>query len=255
MPGSAAIITGGAMSADLAAIERAAIKAWPALETAPIEGWLWRFSSGGSQRANSVATVGTVTDPEAAIAEAERRYRARGAPPQFLVTDAAFPSDLDRRLAARGYRVNDLCTVLVREVRRGAASPAGVEMTDAPTPDWLEVYLSCISESRRPVAPRIVAGIPGPRVFCTARHRGEAISTALGCALDGVVVAECVATRADRRRLGGAEAVMSGVEAWAATIGARTLALGAVAANAPAQALYARIGYRRAGHYRMRIKD
>src|SRR3569623_760018 len=42
---------------DLRAIERLHVRAWPALETANIDGWLWRRSGGGSNRANSVATV------------------------------------------------------------------------------------------------------------------------------------------------------------------------------------------------------
>jgi N-acetylglutamate synthase len=42
---------------DLRRIERLHVRAWPAFETAEIDGWLWRYSGGGSQRANSVSTV------------------------------------------------------------------------------------------------------------------------------------------------------------------------------------------------------
>jgi hypothetical protein len=38
-------------------MERAHVFAWPALRTAVIDGWLWRASGGGSQRANSVSTI------------------------------------------------------------------------------------------------------------------------------------------------------------------------------------------------------
>ena len=41
----------------LVAIERAAVAAWPALQTADVDGWLWRYSGGGSQRANSVSAL------------------------------------------------------------------------------------------------------------------------------------------------------------------------------------------------------
>ena len=68
----------------LLAIEQAAVRSWPALETAGIDGWLWRHASGGSLRANSVAALAfTGASVGAAIAEAERRYRARGAPCRF----------------------------------------------------------------------------------------------------------------------------------------------------------------------------
>src|SRR5690606_8256407 len=39
----------------LLAIEGAAVRAWPAGETREVDGWLWRYSGGGSQRANSVS--------------------------------------------------------------------------------------------------------------------------------------------------------------------------------------------------------
>jgi len=46
-------------------MERAHVQAWPALHTARIDGWLWRASGGGSQRANSVSTIDfTGTDPQ-----------------------------------------------------------------------------------------------------------------------------------------------------------------------------------------------
>src|ERR1700734_1637215 len=38
-------------------LERLHVRAWPAGETARLDGWLWRWSGGASQRANSVATI------------------------------------------------------------------------------------------------------------------------------------------------------------------------------------------------------
>ncbi len=64
------------------------------------------------------------------------------------------------------------------------------------------------------------------------------ISTGL-CVADGAfAVVECMATRTQARRQGGADAVLAAIEAWAAARGVRTLALQVVAANAPALALY-----------------
>src|SRR5947207_3058700 len=120
----------------LLAIERAAVAAWPALETADIDGWLWRYSGGGSQRANSVSAL---------------------------------------------------------------AFQGGVA--------------------------------------------------------EGVAIAECVMTRADRRRGGAASRVMRVLEAWGAREGATIAALQAVAANEPAQGLYAKLAYARVGGYHYRVLD
>ena len=84
---------------------------------------------------------------------------------------------------------------------------------------------------------------------------GEPAAAALGVVANGVVIAECVMTRADLRRIGGASRVMLALEAWGARQGATIAALQAVTANAPAQALYAKLAYARAGGYHYRVLD
>jgi len=239
----------------IAAIERAAVRAWPALETADIEGWLWRHTGGGSQRANSVSPLAfTGADPKAAIAEVERRYRERGARPMFQVCDINVPADLDARLAARGYRLQEPCTTLAKEIAP-REPPAEVETTTVAGEDWLSVYLAGISEDRRPIAPKILAGVPAPRAFFLLRQDGRPMSAALGVVAHGVVVAECVATLAAARRRGGSVRVMAALEAWGAKQGAGIAALQAVAANEAAQALYAKLDYTRVGRYHYRVLD
>jgi N-acetylglutamate synthase len=236
-------------------IEKAAVRAWPALETADVDGWLWRYAGGGSQRANSVSPlVFTGRDVEAAIAEVERRYRARGAPPMFQVCEVNAPADLDDRLARRGYRVHERCTTLAKEIAP-TEPPADVEIAPAVGEAWLSVYLPGVTESRRHIAPAILAGVPTPRAFFLLRCDGEPMSAALGVVAHGVVVAECVATRAEFRREGGSARIMAALEAWGANEGATVAALQAVAENAPAQALYAKLDYLKVGGYHYRVLD
>ena len=107
----------------LLAIEQAAVRSWPALETADIEGWLWGFASGGSLRANSVAALafgGSSVD--VALAEAERRYRARNAPCRFTITEVNEPSDLDCRLAALGYVRSEDHVTMAKAVAAGSGA-------------------------------------------------------------------------------------------------------------------------------------
>jgi N-acetylglutamate synthase len=239
----------------LFAIERAAVRAWPAMETGRIDGWLWRYSGGGSQRANSVSPLDfTGANPEAAIDEAERRYRARGNAPMFQVCDVSAPTDLESRLEARGYRVQEPCTTLAKEIAPRALPP-DVEIAPAVSEAWLSVYLAGISESRRGMAPLILARVPAPRALLLLRLDGEPASAALGVVAHGVVVAECVATLAKFRRRGASARVMAALEAWGAQEGATVAALQAVAANAPAQALYASLDYRRVSGYHYRVLD
>ena len=85
-------------------IEMAAVRGWPALLTAEIDGWLWRHTSGGSVRANSVATLTfTGTDVDVSLAAVEAQSHQVEAPACFTISDVSVPADLDQRLAARGY--------------------------------------------------------------------------------------------------------------------------------------------------------
>ena len=243
---------------ELLAIEQAAVAAWPALETADIDGWLWRYSGGGSQRANSVSPlVFRGTDVGRAIATAEARYRARGAAAMFQICDINVPADLDRRLEQRGYRLQELCTCLAKRISPapGGRIDADVDVAEVPSEAWLSVYCAGITLSRRGLAPKILAGVPAPRAFLLLRDKGEPMATALCVVAHGVAIAECVSTRADRRRIGAASCVMQALEAWGARHGASIAALQAVAANAPAQGLYAKLAYARVGGYHYRVLD
>jgi GNAT superfamily N-acetyltransferase len=240
----------------LADIERAGVSAWPALATERLGGWLWRYSAGGSQRANAIACLDPPDrDVEAAIDRVEALYARAGAPPQFQVTAVSVPDDLDRRLAARGYRVNDPCWILAKAIGPGGGMPADVCVLGEPVADWLDVYTSAITPDRRRTAPRILAGVPGPRAFLLAGIGGRPVATAL-CVIAGeVAIAECVATRAEARRQGAGARVMRAAETWAAAQGARILALGMTQANIAGRALYEGLGMRRLAPYHMRIRD
>lgn len=237
-------------------IEAAGVHAWPALEVAPLQGWLWRYSDGGSQRANSVSALSFIgSDVEAAIDEAERLYTARGKGTMFQVSTVSAPGDLDERLAARDYRINDPCITLVKGIAADAVMPDGVEYFTSATSEWFDCYASVITPERRRVAPQILARIPKDSAFCGYRRDGQIIATALAVAHRDVVIAECVATLAAARGTGAARAVMSGLETWGAQQGCSVAALQALANNTAAQALYRALCYREHGRYHLRVKS
>jgi GNAT superfamily N-acetyltransferase len=240
----------------LARIEAAAVRAWPAPETAQIGGWLWRSSDGGYQRANSVSALAFHGDDvEAAIEEAERRYRARDAPTQFQVADVSAPPSLDARLAARGYREHDPCVTLVKPVAPDAAAPACASLAADPTDEWFALYASVITADRRSAAPRILEKVPHPRAFAVAHRAERPISTALGVADGDLCAIECVATADDGRRQGGAAEALAAIESWAGRNGCRWLYLQTGVTNTPATTLYRRLGFVEVGRYHYRVRD
>jgi GNAT superfamily N-acetyltransferase len=223
-------------------MERAHVAAWPALETAGVQGWLWRCSGGGSQRANSVSTVDFVgNDIADAVAEVERRYHRHGAAARFQTFDESRPAGLADALRQRGYREGEPTVTMFR--RSGPVEPAAaVEVREAAWAGWLEAYLSVITESRRAVNRRILELVPAPRAFFGLQRDGRIIATALCAVSHGCAVVECVATVPQARRTGAAGAVMRTLSAWAARQ-ADLVGLQVVAGNEAAERLYEGLGF------------
>ncbi|HZA01282.1 MAG TPA: GNAT family N-acetyltransferase [Hyphomicrobiaceae bacterium] len=239
----------------LARIEAAAVRAWPALETADISGWLWRFSNGGFQRANSVSALAfDGDDVEAAIEEAERRYRTRHAPTQFQVSDVSAPPSLVARLAARGYREHDPCITLAKLVVPDAVTPACVILAADPTDEWFALYASSITADRSSAAPRILAKVPPPRAFALTHRAERPISTALGVADGDLCAIQCLATADDGRRQGGASEALAAIESWARRHGCRWLYLQTGVTNIAAMTLYKKFGFVEVGRYHYRVQ-
>ena len=239
----------------LVEIEAAAVRSWPAPETADVDGWLWRYASGGSLRANSVSTLSfRGIDLDAAVREAERRYRANGAPCRFTVTEVSEPDDLDARLVALGYALGEDHVTMAKAIDASVTAPADILLSADTTPEWLAVYLAGLAPNRRKVAPAILAGLPARRACFSCWRAGAVLGSGLSVADGSFASVQCMATLASARRQGVARAVLAAIEAWAAAQGCTHLYLQAETVNATAIALYGGFGFRVAGRYHVRAK-
>ncbi|WP_428540605.1 GNAT family N-acetyltransferase [Rhodopila sp.] len=224
-------------------MERAHVLAWPAQDTAVIDGWLWRSSGGGSQRANSVSTIDfTATDTAAAIDSVEARYHAAAMPARFQTFDQTAPAGLAAHLCDRGYTEGEATLTMFKQLEPTTAPPS-VECRDHAWDEWCDVYLGAITESRRLVNREILRAVPRPRGFFAHRQNGRIISTALCVIGFNCAVAECVATITEGRQTGGARTVMTGLLSWAADQQADIAGLQVTQANAPAIGLYHSLGF------------
>jgi N-acetylglutamate synthase len=239
----------------LLAIEQAAVRSWPALEASDLGGWLWRYASGGSLRANSVAALAfTGARMDEAIAEAERRYRAKGAPCRFTIAEVSVPGDLDGRLDALGYARGEDHVTMAKAVAADAGLPDDVELSGVPTAEWLAVYLSGLAADRKAIAPALLAGLPSPRTFLACRRAGAVVGAGLTIPDGELASVQCMATLASARRQGCARAVLQTIEVQAAARGCRYLYLQTETANVGAVALYEGFGFHIAGRYHIRTR-
>jgi ribosomal protein S18 acetylase RimI-like enzyme len=238
----------------LAAIEAAAVRGWPALETRQIDGWLARCTSGGSVRANSVAALAwTGGDIDVAIGAVERFYGAHGAPSVFTISEASLPESLDARLAERGYARHGDHVTMAKTVDRSVEAPSAAHIAEACDEGWLAVYLCGLSADRRDAAPGILRRLP-PASYVSLRRDGRVIASGLTIVDGDLASVQCMATLTQARRTGAATAVLAAIEHHAAAAGARYLYLQTDAGNIAAQELYRRAGYGVVGHYHTRVR-
>ena len=98
--------------------------------------------------------------------------------------------------------------------------PADVVASATPTVAWMSIYTEPLDAVRRAKVPAILAAVPEPCVYLLVMRDGRPLSSALAVlSPDGIVLVECVATRASVRRSGGAHVAMDALESWAAANG------------------------------------
>ena len=245
------------MSANLLRhIEWAAVRGWPALEHQNVDGWRWRFTSGGSIRANSVAALDyTGADIDRTIDRVEALYHAQGAPSVFTVSDGSTPADLDARLAERGYVRGDDHVTMAKSVLPTVAFPPSTVASSSPPPGWMDAYLSGLSPDRRAIAPRLIGNLPKHGVMFVAHMSNESTTSSGLTVIDGPLASiQCMATLRPARGRGGAKAVLAAIEGTALQHGVSTLYLQTGGDNTAARALYAGVGFEIIGRYHTRTK-
>lgn len=192
-----------------------ALAVWPDLHTAPLGDWLLRWSDGfPNRRANSVLAFGPAEVPDA-VARAAAHYRGLGRRP---IAAVLADSDEERELVGRGW---------------------APESTDA---DSL-FQLAGVAAARRALTER-------PSYAVTLEEDGHRVTARIGEDASGVAAYadDWVGLRAlqvapDRRRRGLGLAIVGALLDWGAEQGATTVHLQVLADNAPALALYERLGF------------
>jgi N-acetylglutamate synthase len=234
-------------------LETLAARAWPALEAERVDGWLLRATpSVQRRRLNSALPLGD----SAAVQAVERFYRERGMTPLVQVAPAEQLGALDAELAARGWRADGPTDMLVASCDEPPGSPSDVVVSLLPAVDraWLETW---IAAEGRPDAhethTRVLRRVRSPAAFAIASIEGMPAGVGLAVCDRGWSGVFCMATDPAARRRGVARAVLRTLARWSREQGAGGLYLQVECDNAPAQALYASMGFERSHGYHFRV--
>jgi GNAT superfamily N-acetyltransferase len=224
--------------------------AWPAPVTKDMGGWLLRHADGVTKRANSVLPLGDPGDVGAAVDRAERFYTELGLPTVFSGDVQARPQGIDGFLEGRGYELVDPTIAMATDLS-GPYEPDGVEIAEAPSGRWLDLWWSVDGryDHQLPMAEKILTGVPAGYASLdgVAVGRGVPQGEWLG------VYAMAVAPDARRRGLG--RRVLRALLGWGREQGCRSAYLVVVERNTPARAMYASAGFTEAGRYHYRVKN
>jgi ribosomal protein S18 acetylase RimI-like enzyme len=225
-------------------VEAACREAWPAEREAIIDGWLVRASGGPTRRTNSVNPLaGERADVGAILDRARAIYAALGQPLIFRVPEIA--EGLDAALDAHGFGPGEAETMtfhaMLADCPEGAAGDARIGALDA---DWLAARARLIGwdEAAMRVYTQMLDRIAGPVAFASVRAGGEIVAVAYGAIAQGLVIESVVTDRRHRRAGFGRQAVAALLD-WARGEGITEACLQVAADNAPALALYRRLGF------------
>jgi ribosomal protein S18 acetylase RimI-like enzyme len=242
-------------------LEELAANAWPAAVVQIVDGWRLRFNWGVTRRANSVwpnDTAGRFTLKEK-LALVEEFYARWGGPARYQLCPAAQPANLDTILAERGYRTDALTAVqtapLATVLARTEPNPAYIiTVTDTFDELWFATYRQAeqvdaqAAEARRAILQRI-----GPRTgYALLRVNGQAAAIGLAVTEQGWSGIFSMVTRPEFRRQGAATAILHALARWSQQHQSSQMYLQVMENNAPALALYERVGFETLYHYHYR---
>ena len=239
----------------IADLERVAARSWRGLEEEPYGDWLLRAGGGFTGRANSVLVLGEPPEEvtAAAVATVTGWYARRGLRPRAQVPTPG-NGEADGAFDAAGWFRDDDNMVLTASLADWAAPAVPVAL--APTPDaaWLAGY-RYRGTPLPPIAAEILVNADQP-VFASIRCEPEPAplaAVARGVLVEGWLCVTAVTVGERYRRQGLASAVMAGLGAWARDRGGHSCVLQVAGANAPALALYARLGFTEHHRYHYRL--
>ncbi len=242
----------------LSRIEDASLNASAPPQQRWVDGWLLRLSPGKAQRARSINAVADGHLPLAErLALCHAEFQAAGLPTLVRLTPFSKPAGLDDFLAHLGYTRHDDSLVMAcgRLPDEAQPFPPYIALEGVTN----EAYAHIVGEFRSSPLPERQAHrqrlemSPVPYQGCVLRHTsGEVVACAQMTLESGMVGLYDVFTASAWRGRGLSRTLCAALLSQAQAQGARLGYLQVDALNAPARAVYSKLGFRDAYRYHYR---
>ena len=234
------------------------MNAWPSLQTLLYDGWVLRFADGYTKRANSVHPLySSSLNVEEKIRACEEIYQSKELDVVFKLTASAQSENLDKVLAAKGYKADSHTSVQVMELDGVNKAPAQPALLTEDLHEWLPAYckLSNIGGHREPTLKQLLHNVVPVLYLASIRHQGQVVACGMGVLQEQFVGLFDIVTDANFRRRGFGKQLVLNILAWAKRNGAQTAYLQVMLNNEPALRLYSGLGFKEIYTYWYRIKQ
>lgn len=224
---------------------------WPAARTHAAGPFALPEGAGGGQRVSAARLADhSATDAtEAQIDAAIDGLGQLGQPPLFMVLD--HQTNLDARLAARGFAVRDTTLALTIPCVAIAAPPPPVTCFSIWPPLAIQTEIWAtggIGPGRLAVMERA----KGPKISFLGRSQDRPAGSAFAAIHEGVAMLHALEILPVYQRRGLARVMMRSAADWAMARGTNTLSVLVTRENQPARGLYASLGFAAVGQYHYR---
>ncbi|WP_151720558.1 GNAT family N-acetyltransferase [Gemmobacter serpentinus] len=221
---------------------------WPPARSLTVGPWRLRDGAGGGQRVSAASAEGPWVPEDIELAEARMDAMGQGRLWVLREGDAA----LDAALAARGYRRHDPVVAYAAALSdlQGEVSPMAAFTHWPPLAITLDLWAE---GGIGPARVEVMARVLGPKSAILGRSNDTPAGAAFVAVHGDIAMLHALEVRPDLRRQGTAVNILRAAACWAQDQGASRLALVVTEQNAPARALYTRLGMVAVTHYHYRI--